>query len=97
MAMRACFLKSTVIDNAIYQKLDWDYGKYDLWTQTEPKMEGLRGKHRMEEAEVFIKGLMDMDELKKSMNALRFTEHVGMSNPLLNKVKTTRAKKSLNW
>ena len=49
----------------------------------------------MEEAEVFIKGIMEMNEVKKSVDVLRFTEHEGMKNPVLNKIRTMRAKKLL--
>ena len=55
-------------------------------------MNGLRGKTRMAEVEVFVKSLLDMDELNKSINVLRFTEHEGMKNPLLNKVRNDKSK-----
>ena len=77
LAMRVCLLKSTVIGNIIYQTLDSDYGKFDRWNNYQPELSGLRGKRRMAEAEVFIKWLIEMDDLNKSMNALRFTEHEG--------------------
>ena len=79
LATRVCLLKSTVIGDVIYYKLDSDYGKYDQWDSYGSNINGVRGKRRMTEAEVF-RVLMEMDNLSKSLNTLRFTEQGGVNN-----------------